>query len=344
MSATDLWQQFPRRSNSGAVFRKKMAVLVSFLAAGLMLAGSFAYAAGYPEKPVRFVVPTTQGGGADTLARHIATRLSDRWGQQVVVDNRPGANGITGVETVAKAAPDGYTMLMTFTDHFVNPSLYKTLPFNMARDFAPVVFVGSLPFVLAVHPSVPANSVQELLALARARPGQLNFGSAGTGGSVHLAGELFKSMAGVDITHVPYKGTSAAMPDLVSGRIEMMFPSAITAKPFSDNGRLKLLAVTSAKRSPDVPQLPTVAESGIPGFEVGIWYGVLVPAGTPVEIVRKLNAEIRDIVGTEDFRAMMAKQGVTVAPGTPEQFSAFYEAEMRKWAKVVADAKIPPIN
>ena len=197
--------------------------------------------AAYPEKPVRFVVPTTQGGGADTLARHIATRLSDRWGQQVVVDNRPGANGITGVEAVAKAAPDGYTLLMTFTDHFVNPSLYKTLPFSMEKDFAPVVFVGSLPFVLAVHPSVPANSVQELIALARSKPGKLNFGSAGTGGSVHLAGELFKSMAGVDITHVPYKGTSAAMPDLVSGRIEMMFPSAITAKPFADNGRLRLL-------------------------------------------------------------------------------------------------------
>ena len=320
----------------------KIAVLAAVLAAAISTVP--AQAAGYPEKPIRFVVPTTQGGGADTLARHIGTRLSERLGQQVVVDNRPGANGITGVEAVAKSAPDGYTLLMTFTDHFVNPSLYKALPFNMSKDFVPVVFVGSLPFVLAVHPSVPANSVQELIALAKSRPGKLNFGSAGTGGSVHLAGELFKSMAGIDITHVPYKGTSAAMPDLVSGRIEMMFPSAITAKPFSDNGRLRLLAVTSARRSPDVPQLPTVAESGIPGFEVGIWYGVLAPAGTPPEIVRKLNAEIRDIVGTEDFKAMMARQGVTIAPGTPEQFSAFYEAEMRKWAKVVKDASIPPIN
>ena len=318
--------------------------LACALIAATALASLPAGAAGYPEKPIRMIVPTTQGGGADTLARHIASRLAERWGQQVVIDNRPGANGITGVEAAAKAAPDGYTLLMTFTDHFVNPSLYKTLPFNMAKDFAPVVFVGSLPFVLAVHPSVPANSVQELLALARSKPGQLNFGSAGTGGSVHLAGELFKTMGGVDITHVPYKGTSAAMPDLVSGRIEMMFPSAITARPFSDNGRLKLLAVTSAKRSPDVPQLPTVAESGIPGFEVGIWYGVLVPVETPADIVKKLNAEIRDIAGAEDFKSMMTKQGVTVAPGTPEQFSAFYTAEMRKWAKVVKDANIPPIN
>ena len=302
----------------------KTAVLVALLAAGISTAP--AHAAAYPEKPIRIIVPTTQGGGADTLARHIGSRLSERVGQQVVVDNRPGANGINGVEAAAKSAPDGYTLLMTFTDHFVNPSLYKALPFNMSKDFAPVVFVGSLPFVLAVHAAVPANSVQELIALAKSKPGKLNFGSAGTGGSVHLAGELFKSMAGIDITHVPYKGTSAAMPDLVSGRIEMMFTSAITAKPFSDNGRLKLLAVTSAKRSPDVPQLPTVAESGIAGFEVGIWYGLLAPAGTPPEIVRKLNAEVRDIVGTEDFRAMMAKQGVTIAPGTPEQFHVFYEA------------------
>lgn len=338
------WQQFGRRARSSAGLKGEMAALAVPLLAALLLAIPLANAAGYPEKPVRFVVPTTQGGGADTLARHIATRAAERWGQQVVVENRPGANGITGVEAVAKAAPDGYTLLMTFTDHFVNPSLYKALSFNMAKDFAPVVFVGSLPFVLAVHPAVPANSVQELLALARTKPGQLNFGSAGTGGSVHLAGELFKAMAGVDITHVPYKGTSAAMPDLVSGRIEMMFPSAITAKPFSDNGRLKLLAVTSAKRSPDVPQLPTVAESGIPGFEVGIWYGVLVPAGVPADIVRKLNADIRDILSAEDLKSLMAKQGVTLAPGTPEQFSAFYLAEMKKWAKVVADAKIPPIN
>lgn len=321
-----------------------IACITRSIGAAILLAGSIAYGAGYPDKPVKIIVPTTQGGGADTLARHIAARLSQRWGQQVLVDNRPGANGITGVEAAAKSAADGYTLLMTFTDHFVNPSLYKSLPFNMTRDFAPVVFVGSLPFVLAVHPSVPATSVQELIALARTRPGQLNFGSAGTGGSVHLAGELFKSMAGIDITHVPYKGTSAAMPDLVSGRIEMMFPSAITAKPFADNGRLRLLAVTGAKRSPDVAQLPTVAESGLPGFDAGIWYGVLAPAETPSEVTRKLNAEIREIVGAEDFRSLMDKQGVSVAPGTPEQFSAFYMAEMRKWARIVKDANIAPIN
>ena len=315
--------------------------LIVFLA---LACATFVAGAAYPERPIRFIVPTTPGGGADTLARHIATRLGERFNQQVVVDNRPGANGITGVDAAAKANPDGYTILMTFTDHFVNPSLYKSLPFDMSKDFAPVVFVGSLPFVLAINPSVPANSVQELIALARAKPGQLNFGSAGAGGSVHLAGELFKAMAKVDMTHVPYKGTGAAIPDLVSGRIQLMFPSAITAKPFADNGRLKLLAVTSPKRSPDVPNLPTVAESGIPGFDVGIWYGVLVPARTPADVVKRLNDEIGRIAGSEDLKAMMLKQGVTLAPGTPAQFETFYRAEMKKWAKVVKDANIPPVN
>lgn len=300
--------------------------------------------ASYPERPIRFIVPTTPGGGADTLSRHIATRLSEAWSQQVIVDNRPGANGITGVDAAAKANPDGHTILMTFTDHLVNPSLYSKLPFDMARDFAPVIFVGSLPFVLAVNPSVPAKSVQELIAVARANPGQFSFGSAGTGGSVHLAGELFKAMAKVDLTHVPYKGTGAAMPDLVSGRIQLMFPSAITTKPFADSGRLRLLAVTSPKRSPDLPRLPTVAESGIPGFDAGIWYGVLVPARTPAAVVGRLNGEIGKILGAEDLKGLMAKQGVTLAPGTPQQFAAFYIAEMKKWAKVVEDAGIPPVN
>ena len=298
----------------------------------------------YPERPIRFIVPTTQGGGADTLARNIAMRLSDKWGQQVIVDNRPGANGITGVDAAAKATPDGHTILMTFTDHFVNPSLYKSLSFDMAKDFSPVIYVGSLPFVLAVNPGVPANSVGELVELARAKPGQLNFGSAGTGGSVHLAGELFKLMAHVEITHVPYKGTSAAVPDLISGRINMMFPSAITVKQFADAGRIRLLAVTSRQRTPDLPQLPTVAEAGIAGFEVGIWYGVLAPARTPAEIIKALNSEIGRIIGADDFRASMLKQGVTIAPGTPAEFGAFCRAEIKKWADVVKQAKIPPVN
>lgn len=318
-------------------------ILHSILFTAAVLASCVAVAA-YPERPIRFIVPTTPGGGADTLARHIGQRLSERVNQQVVVDNRPGANGISGVDAAAKANPDGYTILMTFTDHFVNPSLYRNLPFDMAKDFAPVTFVGSLPFVLAINASLPANSVKDLVALARAKPGELNFGSAGTGGSVHLAGELFKTMAHVEITHVPYKGTSAAIPDLVSGRIQLMFPSAITAKPFADSGKLRLLAVTSLKRSPDVPQLPTVAESGVPGFDVGIWYGVLVPARTPADVVRVLNSEIGRIAGSEDLKAMMMRQGVTLAPGTPEQFKSFYLAEMKKWAKVVKDAHIPAVN
>ena len=309
---------------------------------GLMV--SVAIAGDYPERPIRFIVPTTQGGGADTLARNIAIRLTDHWKQQVIVDNRSGANGITGLDAAAKATADGYTIVMTFTDHFVNPSLYTSLPFDIREDFSSVIYVGSLPFVLAVNPSLPANSVQELIDVARARPGQLNFGSAGTGGSVHLAGELFKMMAGVNITHVPYKGTSAAIPDLISGRINLMFPSAITAKPFADAGRIRLLAVTSTKRTPDLPQLPTIAESGVPGYDVGIWYGVLAPARTPADVVKKLNAEIGKIAGAEDFKSAMAKQGVALAPGTPAQFAAFCVAEMKKWANVVKQANIPPVN
>lgn len=312
--------------------------------AAICLIASSVIARDYPERPIRFIVPTTQGGGADTLARNIALRLTEDWKQQVIVDNRSGANGITGLDAAAKATPDGHTLVMTFTDHFINPSLYTSLPFDMSKDFAPVIYVGSLPFVLAVNPSVPANSVQELIDVARAKPGQLNFGSAGTGGSVHLAGELFKMMAGVNITHVPYKGTSAAIPDLISGRINLMFPSAITAKPFSDAGRIRLLAVTSAKRTPDLPQLPTIAESGVPGYDVGIWYGVLAPARTPAEVIKTLNAQIGKIAGAEDFKSTMARQGVTLAPGTPAQFSAFSSAEIKKWANVVKQANIPPIN
>ena len=321
-----------------------LATLLAILIPAALFTGIAPVHAQYPNKPIRFILPFPPGGGTDTLARILGGKLAEGLAQQVILDNRPGAGANIGAELAAKAPPDGYTLLMGNIAHTINMTLYRKLNYNFVKDFSAVSLLASAPNIVVVHPSVPANSVQELVAFAKSRPGKLNFGSAGTGGSVHLAGELFKAMAGIDITHVPYKGTSAAMPDLVSGRIEMMFPSAITAKPFSDNGRLKLLAVTSARRSPDVPQLPTIAESGIAGFEVGIWYGLLAPAGTPPEIVRKLNADIRDIVGTEDFRAMMAKQGVTVAPGTPEQFSAFYEAEIRKWARVVADAKIPSIN
>ena len=302
------------------------------------------YSASFPERSIRFIVPTTQGGGADTIARNIGVRLSESWAQQVIVDNRPGANGISGVDAAASATPDGHTILMTFTDHFVNPSLYRSLPFDMIKDFAPVIYVGSLPFVLAVNPAVPANSVRELIELARAKPNQLNFGSAGTGGSVHLAGELFKLLARVEITHVPYKGTSAAVPDLISGRIDLMFPSAITVKQFVDAGRVRLLAVTSARRTPDLPPLPTVAESGVPGYEVGIWYGVLAPVRTPPEIIKALNREVGRIVGADDFKTPMIKQGVTISPGTPEEFGTFYRGELKKWADGVKQARIPAVN
>ncbi len=312
-----------------------------FLAAAMCLTGHVVSAADYPQRAIHVVVPTTAGGGADTIARTLAARLTERLGWSVAVENRPGANGVIGVDQVAKAAPDGHTLLLTFADHFVNPSLYKALPFDMARDFAPVNFLGALPFVLVVTPSLPAQSVQGLIELARARPGKLNFASVGTGGMVHMAAELFKLGAGVAMTHVPYKGSSAALPDVINDRVQLMFTSAISAKPFVDAGRLRMLGISSPERSPTLPDLPTIAESGVPGYQVEIWYGVLAPARTPSAVIARLNAEIGSVIGANDFKATLARQGVVVAPpGTPEQFRAFYTAEMSKWARVVRETRI----
>ncbi|MSP97998.1 MAG: tripartite tricarboxylate transporter substrate binding protein [Betaproteobacteria bacterium] len=323
---------------------KLRTLLKNVLGASLLLC-MMSVAAEYPERPIRIVVPTTQGGGADTLARVLAKLLSERFPQQAFAENRPGANGIIGVDAVAKAAPDGYTLLLTFADHFVNPSLHASLPFDMLGDFAPVIYLGALPFVLVVHPSLPVNSVQQLVALARAKPDSLNFASVGTGGMVHMAAELFKVHAGIEMRHVPYKGSSAALPDLISNRIQLMFTSAISAKPFVDAGQLRMVAVTSTERAPTLPNLPTVAESGLPGYAVLIWYGMLAPARTPAPIIARLNAEIGNILGDPAFRATMGNSGISVAPrGTPEEFGGFYRAEMAKWAKVVKETNVKASN
>lgn len=317
----------------GSVLRSLLSVV--------LLAAATAPTAQYPERQIRVVVPTTQGGGADTLARTLARLLSEKFPHQVFVENRPGANGIIGVDAVAKAAPDGHTLLLTFADHFVNPSLHASLPFDMQGDFAPVTYLGALPFVLVVHPSLPANSVQQLVALARARPDSLNFASVGTGGMVHMAAELFKMHARVEMHHVPYKGSSAALPDLISNRIQLMFTSTISAKPFVDSGQLRMLGVTSTERAPTLPNLPTIAESGLPGYSVQIWYGVLAPARTPATVVARINLEIGNILSDPAFRATMGNLGIsTAARGTPEEFGAFTRAEMAKWAKVVKDTNV----
>ena len=292
----------------------------------------------YPTKPIRMICPFPPGGTTDVVARLVAQKLTEAWGQQVVVDNRPGAGGIIGTEIVAKAAPDGYTVLLgSITTHAVNPALYKKLNFDPVKDFAPVSLVVSSPQLLAVHPSVAAKSVKELIALAKAKPGQLNYASAGTGTSPHLTFELFKSMAGIDVVHVPYKGTGPAITDLIGGQVQMMITGVVALMPHIKSGKLRGLGVTSAKRVAALPDLPTIAESGIPGFDVSSWFGVFLPGGTPKPIVAKMNAEIRKILEVPEVRQRLIGQGADPASNTPEEFAAYVKAEMAKWGKVARD-------
>lgn len=292
----------------------------------------------YPTKPIRMIVPFPPGGTTDVVARLVAQKLTEAWGQQVVVDNRPGAGGIIGTEIVAKATPDGYTALLgSITTHAVNPALYKKLNFDPVKDFTPVSLVVSSPQLLAVHPSVAAKSVKELIALAKAKPGQLNYASAGTGTSPHLTFELFKSMAGIDVVHVPYKGTGPAITDLIGGQVQMMITGVVALMPHIKSGKLRGLGVTSAKRVAALPDLPTIAESGIPSFDVSSWFGVFLPGGTPKPIVANMNAEIRKILEVPEVRQRLISQGADPASNTPEEFAAYVKAEMAKWGKVVRD-------
>lgn len=292
----------------------------------------------YPTKPIRMICPFPPGGTTDVVARLVAQKLTEAWGQQVVVDNRPGAGGIIGTEIVAKAAPDGYTVLLgSITTHAVNPALYKKLNFDPVKDFAPVSLVVSSPQLLAVHPSVAAKSVKELIALAKAKPGQLNYASAGTGTSPHLTFELFKSMAGIDVVHVPYKGTGPAITDLIGGQVQMMITGVVALMPHVKSGKLRGLGVTSAKRVAALPDLSTIIESGIPGFDVSSWFGVFLPGGTPKPIIAKMNAEIRKILEVPEVRQRLIGQGADPASNTPEEFAAYVKAEMARWGKVVRD-------
>ena len=309
-------------------------LLVASLALGL--APADAHAQTYPSKPIRMIVPFTPGGTTDILARTVGQKMTEDWGQPVVIENRPGAGGNIGSELVAKAPPDGYTLLMgTISTHAINPSLYKRLPFDPARDFAPVSRVGTLPNILIVHPSVPVKSVKELIELARSKPGDLNFASSGVGTSLHLSGELFNTMAGVKLVHVPYKGSSPALADLLGGQVKIMFDNLPSALPHVKAGKLKPLAVTSTKRAAVLPEVPTVTESGLPGFEVTSWFAVFAPAKTPKDIVAKLNGEIVKILNSGDVKEKLTQIGVDPAPTTPEELAAFAKAETEKWGKVV---------
>ena len=308
----------------------------------LLLAPHVVLGADYPTRPVRLVVPFPPGGGADTLARVIGQAMSERFKQTLVIDNRGGAGGLVGAEIVARAVPDGYTLLLgTQSTHGTNPSLYKTLPYDAIAGFAPIALLASAPNVLVVHPSVAAINVKELIALARRKPGELNYASVGVGSSQQLVAELFKSRAGIDVTHVPYKGTGPALTDLMSGQVQMMFTNLITSASHIKSGKLRGLAVTTQKRTRTAPEMPTVAEV-IPGFEAASWYGLLAPAGTSTAIVTTLNQSVGAILATPQMQERLTSGGADPAGGSPQDFSAYIRTEIKKYAEIAKLAGVRP--
>jgi len=311
--------------------------LVAAVLAALVLPAT-AWPQAWPSKPVRWVVPFPPGGGVDVTTRTITSRMGMKPGHQFVIDNRGGANGNIGAEIVAKAPPDGYTVLTATTGIVViNPHLYSKLAFDAVRDLVPVTSAVDVINVLVVHPSLPAKSVKELIALAKARPNELNFGTSGPGGSDHIATELFRTMTGAQLVHVPYKGGAPAMVDLVAGHVQLMFATMAVAVGQIRAGRLRALGITSSKRYPLMPELPTIAEAGVPGYEAAFWFGVFVPQGTPREIVARLNGEVRDALQAPEVQQRLLESGLIATGTTPEEFSAFVQAESKKWAKLVRE-------
>ena len=321
--------------NTRPTSRRRIGLLALAFGSSL-LALSWPSAAQYPDRPVRLVVPFPAGGGADALARTIMPRVGELLGQNVVIENKPGAGGNVGAESVSRAAPDGYTLLYgTNGTHAINQSLYGKLPFDPVKDFAPVARMTRIAAMLVVNPSVPARSTAELIAHARANPSKLTFASAGNGTTSHLSGELFKTMAGIDIVHVPYRGGGAAMTDLLGGQVSMMIDVMPNAYPQAKAGKVRGLAVTTATRFPSAPDVPTIAESGLPGFDVSAWDGVLAPAGTPRPIIDRLNAAIRTALDDPKVKQALLDRGAETVAGTPEDFARHIASESEKWAKVV---------
>ncbi|HEX4886388.1 MAG TPA: tripartite tricarboxylate transporter substrate binding protein [Casimicrobiaceae bacterium] len=310
--------------------------LAAVAAVILVAAAATASAQAWPAKPIRYIVPFAPGGTTDILGRIVAEKLSVALGQPVVVENRPGAGGGVGAELTAKSAGDGYTIMGgTISTHAINASLYKSLGYDPVRDFVPITLIARVPNMLVVNPSLPAKDVKELVALLKSHPGKYSFASSGNGTSQHLSGELFKTMTGVDMQHIPYKGSPPALADVVGGQVAMTFDNITTAWPLAKGGKLRALAVTTAVRSSIAPDVPTLAEAGLAGYEVGSWQGVFAPAGTPPEVVRRLNAEIVRIVNAPDVREKLVALGAEPAPNTPEEFAAMVKAEVVKWADVV---------
>lgn len=307
--------------------------------ATLAAAAATAGAQDYPSKPIRLVVPFPPGGVADNMARAYGQELAKAWKTPVLVENKAGAGTTIGADHVAKSAPDGYTLFLTNVGHSTSAAVYRKLPYNAEKDFAPVSLLADVPSLLAASPSLPANSVQELVGLAKAKPGTVNFASAGTGTGSHLMGEYLKSLAGIDILHVPYKGTAPAFADLSTGRVNLIFEPISTMLPHVRSGKVKALGVTSAKRSPVAPEIPAIAEQ-LPGFDASTWYGILVPAGTRPEVVAKLNAELVKITRMPEMRERLLAQGLQPVASTPEQFATVLRNDLRHWSRLVKDAGI----
>jgi tripartite-type tricarboxylate transporter receptor subunit TctC len=300
-----------------------------------------ATAQAWPNKPIRLIVPSPPGDGSDLMARSVGQKLSEALGQQVVVDNRPGAGGRLGTELAAKSAPDGYTLIMgNAGSHAINSALYKDLPYDIERDFVPVTQVMRAPNVLVVNPSLPVSSVKDLIALYKANPGKYSYGSGGNGSSAHLSAELFKSMAGVDVVHVPYKGATPALTDLIAGQVAMFMGNLPPAMGHIKSGRVKALAVTTSQRSSLVPEIPTVAESGLPGFETVAWFGIFAPTGTPKEIVQRLADETAKVVQRPEIREAIAALGGEPVGNSPAAFAAIVKGDLAKWRKVVTEANV----
>jgi tripartite-type tricarboxylate transporter receptor subunit TctC len=297
-----------------------------------------AFAQGYPNRPVRVIVPYPPGGATDVIARVVAQKLTESWPHPVVVENKAGASGTVGSEQVVKSAPDGYTLLVQGTQHSINLSLYKQLPYDTLRDFVPIAYLASAPFLLVVHPTVPANNVAELIAYIKTRPRGLDYGSSGVAGGAHLAGEIFKTAAGVQLTHIPYKGGAPALADLLGGQIPIVFDPIPTSINQVRAGKLKALGITSARRSSLMPELPTVAESGLPGFDVAAWFGLYAPAAVPREVVVKLNADVNRVLQLPDVKEKFAALGAESMPMGLDQFATHLRSEIAKFAKAIRDS------
>ena len=318
-------------------------LIPALLFATLATVGASAFGQSYPAKPIRYVIPFPPGGGADLGARSIAQKITENSGIQFLLDNRPGAGTIVASEIAARAAPDGYTIFHgANTSHAINPNLHAKLPYDAIKDFAPVTRLASFPNILVVHPSLPVRSVKDLVALARTRPGELNFASSGTGTPAQLAGVMFNDAARVKMVHVPYKGSGPALTALMSGETQLMFGSLASTLPYVRNGRLRPIAVTSLERSRAIPEMPTIAESGYRGFEAVTWHALFVPAGTPAPIISRLHTEFAKVLDAKDFRAAMLKQGSDTASSTPEQLAAFVKSELALYAKLVKQAGMKP--